>query len=79
MELSKEAVTIADKLEHDVLVHRYLYYVMSDPVVSDYIYDQIERDARLVCPESSPVHGVGSSLESDYSQEVKEDAYRRLT
>ena len=58
-------------LENQVMAHRYLYYVLSDTVFSDYTYDLLEREARAVCPPESPVHRLGSSLPSDYSEEVK--------
>jgi NAD-dependent DNA ligase len=58
-------------LENQVMAHRYLYYVLSDTVLSDAVYDLLEREARAVCPPESPVHGLGSSLPSDYSEEVK--------
>ncbi len=57
--------------EQLVMAHRYRYYVMADPAISDYAYDILERQAREVCPPESPVHGVGSCLPSSYSDEVK--------
>lgn len=54
--------------EDEVMAHRYLYYVMSDPVLPDNVYDRLERQAREVCPPESPVHGVGSSLPSSYTE-----------
>lgn len=53
--------------EDEVMAHRYLYYVLSEPVLPDMEYDKIERRAREVCPPESPVHGVGSSLPSSYT------------
>ena len=53
------------------MAHRYLYYVLSESVLADAVYDQIEREARAICPPGSPVHGVGSSLPSSYSPEQK--------
>ena len=58
--------------ENLVMAHRYLYYVLSDSVISDAVYDQIEREARVICPLRSPVHDVGSSLPSSYSQQNTE-------
>lgn len=60
--------------ERLVMAHRYLYYVLSESVVSDGVYDQLEREARAICPPASPVHGVGSSLPDSYSAEVQEVA-----
>lgn len=53
------------------MAHRYLYYVKGAPVISDRRYDQIEKIARTVLPSSSPVHSVGSDLESSYSERVR--------
>lgn len=64
--------------EREVLVHRYLYYVLAQPTISDFEYDIIERQAREVCPPESPVHGVGSSLPSSYSDDIKIAAESRL-
>jgi NAD-dependent DNA ligase len=57
----------ADTLELEVMAHRYLYYVLSEPQLPDLTYDVLEREARAVCPPESPVHGVGSSLPSSYT------------
>jgi NAD-dependent DNA ligase len=57
------------ELETLVMAHRYLYYVLCEPVMSDHTYDLLERKARKECHANSPVHGVGSSLESSYTQE----------
>jgi NAD-dependent DNA ligase len=54
-------------MEDLIMAHRYLYYVLGEPVISDYAYDVIERQARFLLPPTSPVHGVGSSLRSSYS------------
>lgn len=67
------------QLEFEVLKHRYLYYVESSPIVSDFEYDSIERQARTVCDETSPVHGIGSSLPSSYTDEVIEAALKELS
>jgi NAD-dependent DNA ligase len=65
-------------LEKEVLIHRYCYYVLAEPLLPDAEYDKIERAARAALPETSPVHRVGSSLPSSYSDEVKQEAERRL-
>jgi NAD-dependent DNA ligase len=59
------------RLENTVMAHRYLYYVLNESVISDYIYDMLEREARECCPTESPVHGLGSCFARDYSEEVK--------
>lgn len=56
--------------ELEVLAHRYLYYVLGEPVLPDLVYDVLEHEARGICPRESPVHGVGSSLSSSYSEAV---------
>ena len=72
--------TIApEQLEHEIMVHRYLYYVECQPVISDYEYDILERKAREVLPETSPVQGVGSSLPSSYTDKIIKDALKLIT
>lgn len=61
-------MTKQHNLETLIMAHRYLYYVGSDNVISDYEYDRLESKARQELPETSPVHGVGSSLSSDYTE-----------
>lgn len=57
-------------LERDVLIHRYLYYVLARPIMSDYDYDRLEKCACKVLPPESPAHQVGSDLASDYPPEI---------
>ncbi len=64
--------------ENEVLVHRYLYYVLNEPIISDFEYDLIEREARAICPVDSVVQGIGSSLASSYSLDIAMDAASRL-
>ncbi len=54
-------------LEDLVMAHRYLYYVKSSPTISDYEFDQLEKQARDTLPESSPVHEFGSDWEGSYT------------
>ena len=63
--------------EHEILVHRYLYYVECAPIIGDTQYDMLEREARAVLPETSPVQGIGSDLASSYPKSVVDDAVRR--
>lgn len=60
------------RLEREVLEHRYRYYVLAEPIISDAIYDSIEREAReeQANNPNSPVHTVGSSLPSSYPKEI---------
>lgn len=73
-------MTRLEYLEHEVLVNRFLYYVAAEPILSDYAYDQLEREAReaLKHDMENPVHKVGSSLSSSYSEKVKKDAWSRI-
>ena len=60
----------ATEAELDVMAHRYLYYVLSEPTITDWAYDQLEREARNM-PElvDSKIQDVGSSLASSYTPE----------
>lgn len=58
-----------DKLELDVMANRYLYYITCNPVLTDKEYDDIELEARRVCPPESSVHKLGSSLSSSYTKD----------
>jgi NAD-dependent DNA ligase len=62
---------MSDDLESLVMAHRYLYYVKSSPVISDYEFDKLESKARKELPESSPVHGFGGDTEDGYTAEHK--------
>jgi NAD-dependent DNA ligase len=55
------------ELEMLVMAHRYLYYIQCRPVLIDREYDFLDAKAVEVCPETSPVHRVGSDMESSYS------------
>lgn len=67
------------KLELLILAHRYLYYVLAQPVISDYEYDKLETEAKKILPLTSQVHEVGSDLAESYSDEVKIKAHKLLT
>lgn len=61
--------------ERTVLAHRYLYYVLWTPVLSDREYDRLEN----ALPADSAVRQtVGSDLASDYLDEVKDTAAELL-
>ena len=64
--------------EDEVMAHRYLYYVLAEPVLTDADYDTLERRAREVCSSESPVHKVGSSLPSSYTKKQVELATQFL-
>ena len=70
-----------ENTEKIILAHRYLYYVMCSPVISDGEYDILERQARKGLSKDSPVRKPGSDLASSYSKEVikyAEELYRAL-
>lgn len=52
------------------LAHRYLYYVLMIPVISDKEYDKLEQLAVEDADEDHPIHGVGSSNAEDYPKNV---------
>lgn len=66
------------------LVHRYLYYVLGDPIVSDRDYDMMERDAvaeleanvSLPDPDMDdldhPLLRPGSDRPTDYPQRIRD-------
>jgi len=60
-----------ENLEALVMAHRYLYYVLNTPIISDYEYNQLEHEAREVLPKSSPVHSAGSEANSSYSDYIR--------
>lgn len=62
-------------LENTILAHRYLYYVKSTPVISDYEYDILEKEAIKEIPD---LNTISSDLESSYSEEVKNIANKLL-
>ncbi len=65
--------------ETRILAHRYLYYVLCTPVLPDHHYDSLERKAwEILEGVDSPVHSVGSSLDSSYSEEVKDFAINKI-
>jgi len=62
------------ELEHRTLVHRYRYYVLNAPTLSDYEYDLLERAALKTVGEGSPLLKPGSDRHEDYPARVVEDA-----
>lgn len=59
-----------NKKADECLVHRYLYYIENEPVISDYKYDIMEKEALKTCDENHPLRKPGSSLKSSYSQDI---------
>lgn len=66
-----------EPIEKEVLVHRYIYYVLNNNIISDMEYDALERKAREQLPATSLIQGVGSSLASSYPEEVVKEANNR--
>lgn len=59
--------------EEIMQAHQYLYYVKSEPIISDYEYD-------MFCKEHGLFGGGGSDLWDSYSERVRslaEEMYRR--
>lgn len=58
-------------LELEVLEHRYRYYVLNEPSITDYEYDLLERKALKEAGPDSPLHKPGSDKASDYPTDFK--------
>ena len=67
-----------EDLEKEVLINRYIYYVLGTRILSDTEYDCLEDKARSILPEESVVHSVGSTNYWDYSDDIKIEATYRL-
>jgi NAD-dependent DNA ligase len=65
-------------LEDLIMAHRYMYYVLADTRLLDHEYDILERQGRSLLDEASSVHKVGSDLNSSYTPEQKELAWKIL-
>lgn len=57
-------------LEDQAMVHRYRYYVMNSPIISDSEYDRLEEEAIKQADSKHPIHNPGSDLEESYSEEI---------
>ena len=54
------------------LAHRYLYYVLMRPVITDSEYDKLEMEAvEAADDDDSDIHSPGSDLEGSYTDDVK--------
>jgi hypothetical protein len=58
--------------EDAILFHRFRYYVLDHPVISDVDYDAMERDALTHFPNSTILNSVGSSIRRDYPPYIQE-------
>lgn len=54
------------ELELEVLAHRYLYFILNVPVISDFQFDLLQMEAQAVLPKGSPVYQMASVLSSNY-------------
>lgn len=58
-------------IEQLTLAHRYLYYVKSEPVISDQEFDELEKLALSVAPTNSLLHNPGSDRHEDYPLQAR--------
>lgn len=58
-------------LENCLMMHRYLYYVLGKPVISDKQYDDMEKTFLYLYPDNKNINKVGSDRGNDYSDDVK--------
>lgn len=57
--------------EDEILYHRFLYYVKSAPILSDYQYDKLEKKYLDLFPDSNILNSVGSDRIEDYPEYIK--------
>lgn len=67
-----------NKLANECMAHRYLYYVLCEPIITDMEYDILEKKALLTCDETHPLRKPGSDLRSSYNKEFIEQANELL-
>lgn len=51
MEKVKELTQAFEKIQRNLLKHKYLYYVKSTPIISDYDYDMMENESRTLAKQ----------------------------
>ena len=61
-------------IEDKILFHRYRYYIMCDPLISDFEYDMLDKEAVAILPPDSVVNQPGSDLKSSYPAHIAEMA-----
>lgn len=59
-----------NELANKCLLHRYLYYVENQPIITDMEYDILEKKAKETCDKDHPINKPGSSLPSSYSKDI---------
>lgn len=57
-------------LVEQIQFHRYRYYVMYDPLITDLEYDMLDRKALEQFPDDPVLNSVGSELISSYPQHI---------
>jgi NAD-dependent DNA ligase len=81
---AKEIIRDITKYRTALLVHRYLYYVKADAIVSDFVYDMQERKLRGLIAQYPalafradhasycPTESVGSSNADNYPRRIEQ-------
>lgn len=67
-----------NQLADKCLMHRYLYYVLCEPIISDMQYDIMEKKAKETCDAEHLINKPGSSLKSSYSEDIIKQAKELL-
>lgn len=57
-------------MEDILLEHRYRYYILCMPIISDYEYDMLEREYLKTAPEDSLLRLPGSDLIESYPKHI---------
>lgn len=63
--------TAQQAIQLEALAHRFSYYVLAAPVLTDIDYDALERTALVDAPPDSPLRRPGSDIRSDYPEDVQ--------
>ena len=58
------------RIKHAILSHRYCYYVLSAPTISDRDYDKLEKQ---YVAEFGDGLGVGSDNPKDYPEAIRKE------
>lgn len=78
MKTNKTTQEEYDELLNELLIHRYRYYVLANPVISDYNYDMMERklfdmeESGISPADNSPSQTIGSTRPSSYPKHIQE-------
>lgn len=78
-----ETAALICRRRRQCLIHRYLYYVLTETLIDDFMYDMLERDLRVLVEENTelsetlpyaeecPSKHPGSSNLWDYPRELQ--------